>query len=141
MDTPLEPLHSPLQVRSLNNQKLSLVKFKTAPVSVVLAGNHCELISFYVIDQASPPIVLGFPWLQKHNPRLDWKRKEIISWDPSCHESCLRSAVPSASPVHRPPDPVKLENVPHEYHDLAPVFSKESALSYHRTALMTAPLI
>lgn len=130
MKIPLEPLTNPLAVRALTGHPLSEIKFLTQPVSLILAGNHRETISFFVIDRSSPPVILGFPWLQNHNPSIDWKRRGIVSWGPSCHESCLQSALTPAASVGAKKTPsVNLEAVPRDYHDLGAVFSKEEALS------------
>ena len=29
---------------------------------------------FYVTGLGKQKVILGFPWLQKHNPTIDWKR-------------------------------------------------------------------
>uniref|UniRef100_A0A672F8Z2 Gypsy retrotransposon integrase-like protein 1 n=1 Tax=Salarias fasciatus TaxID=181472 RepID=A0A672F8Z2_SALFA len=127
---PSVPLPSRLEARSLNGLHLAHVSHKTVPVSLVLAGNHQETISFHLIRNSRSPLVLGYPWLQSHNPRIDWLKMEIESWSPHCLNNCLRSALtPSEPPKLSPPEPVDLSQVPAAYHDLAPVFSKSKALS------------
>ena len=36
---------------------------------------------FYVTGLGKQKIILGFPWLHKHNPIIDWKKGEI-TWKP-----------------------------------------------------------
>ena len=36
---------------------------------------------FYITGLGKQKIILGFPWLHKHNPIIDWKKGEI-SWKP-----------------------------------------------------------
>lgn len=82
------------------------------------------------MEKANPCIVLGLPWLRKHNPQVNWQTGEIISWSPFCHQCCLLSAYPSANSKNTPSsEPINLESVPSQYHDLAPVFSKSRACS------------
>lgn len=125
------PLSTPLRVSALNGRDLPQITHKTKPVKMILSGNHCEVISFFVFPAANSPIVLGFSWLQLHNPHINWSKKHVESWSVSCHSTCLHSAVPSGpSPAkQQDADPVDLSLIPAEYHDLSPVFSKSHALS------------
>ena len=34
-------------------------------------------------------IILGAPWLRKHNPTIDWKKRSII-FSPQCKKDCTR---------------------------------------------------
>ena len=104
---------------------------QTQPLELLVSGNHRETISFFVFPSACSPLVLGFEWLERHNPHINWTDRHIESWSTSCHETCLRSAAPA---VRSPRgggemDSPDLTSVPPEYHDLAPVFSKVSATS------------
>ena len=70
------------------------------------------------------PLVLGRPWMWKHNPQVDWSPRT------QCHTTCLQSAArkwsaPSA-PARASPD---LSSVPPEYHYLGEVFNKSRATS------------
>ncbi|CAI9584170.1 unnamed protein product, partial [Staurois parvus] len=38
-------------------------------------------------------MVLGYPWLQTHNPTFDWQSAEILSWSPQCGADCIRGPV------------------------------------------------
>ncbi|KAF7642148.1 hypothetical protein LDENG_00263700 [Lucifuga dentata] len=60
----------------------------------------------------------------KHNPHIDWKLNAIVEWNSFCLRSCVLPAKPPPQEVF--PD---LSNVPAEYLDLKPVFSKARATS------------
>lgn len=127
---PSEPLPEPKDIFSLDGRLLARVTHRTAPVSLLLSGNHHETISLYLIPSPLAPLVLGLPWLKLHNPHIDWTTLSIINWRLFCHSHCLHSAIPTtvtSKPV--PPKPVDLTSVPSEYHDLQEVFSKDRALS------------
>lgn len=126
---PLEPLPNLITARALNGMALTQIRFRSAPACLVLAGNHREQLTFHILDHSNPPVVLGHPWLQRHNPQIDWIKNEITSWGVACHSRCLQSALTPASAEPCPATPVDLSSVPAEYHDLAPVFSKEKAMS------------
>lgn len=71
LDLNLQPLPHPIQVRSLNNQLLHQFKFQTQPVLLSIE-NHTEKLIFLVLETSSQPLVLGIPWLARHNPHIDW---------------------------------------------------------------------
>lgn len=125
------PLKNPLKVSALDGKALHSITHQTVPVNLLTSGNHHEIISFFVFPAASSAIILGFDWLEHHNPHIDWSERHIVSWSVNCHASCLRSAVPPGPPpanLHEA-DPPDLSAVPVEYHELAAVFSKVKALS------------
>lgn len=127
---PSELLSEPKDVFALNGRLLTLVMHCTAPVSLLLSGNHHETISLFIIPAPTSPLVLGLPWLKLHDPHIDWSTSSISNWSLFCHSHCLRSAIPSttvSSPA--PPKPIDLTSVPPDYHDLQEVFSKDRALS------------
>ncbi|XP_008417748.1 uncharacterized protein LOC103470849 [Poecilia reticulata] len=80
-----------------------------------------------------PIFIVQAPNISYHiyNPHINWSKKHVESWSISCHCSFLRSAAPpSQSPANRQvADPPDLSVIPPDYYDLAPVFSKFSALS------------
>ena len=106
---------------------LARVTHRTTPVSLLLSGNHQELISFFVIPSPTSPVVLGLPWLRLHNRHIDWSTSSIVSWSTFCHSHCLRSATPPSKCAAPPlsPDPLDLSGVPSIYHDLQEVFSRD----------------
>ncbi len=81
---PAIPLPSPISVRSLNGLLLSSITHSTPSVSLVVSGNHREVIELYLLDSPGAPVVLGHPWLVQHNPHVDWSGNSVLSWSESC---------------------------------------------------------
>ncbi|XP_023208460.1 retrotransposon-like protein 1, partial [Xiphophorus maculatus] len=84
------------------------------------------------LHQPKSPLVLGFPWLRRHNPHLNWVEERVDAWSRSCHATCLQSARPNPRcDVTREDQEEKqdLSRIPPEYHDLHSVFRKNKALS------------
>ncbi len=127
---PAIPLPSPISVRSLNGLLLSSITHSTPSVSLVVSGNHREVIELYLLDSPGAPVVLGHPWLVQHNPHVDWSGNSVLSWSQSCLASCLGAALSSGclSSVFQV-ESADLSGVPAEYHDLCRVFSKSRATS------------
>ena len=72
-------------------------------------------------------MVLGYPWLQRHNPTFDWRSAEILSWSPQCGASCIHGPV---KVLCASSDSV----LPSEYREYLDVFDKvrAGALPPHR---------
>lgn len=123
------PLSTPLVANALDGRLISKVTHCSEPIKLLLSGNHQETLQLNLISSPQTPLILGYPWLKKHNPHFDWSNGKVKSWSSFCHLNCLQSALPPAGSAIPPPAPPDLTNVPVEYHDLAEVFSKERALS------------
>lgn len=46
---------------------------------MLLADTHLERTWFDILNQPGLPLVLGFPWLCRHNPHIDWETGIILS--------------------------------------------------------------
>ena len=125
----LELLETPLVANALDGRLLANVTHRTVPLTLMLSGNHKEQLSFHIISSPHSPLILGYPWLQRHNPHFDWARGNVLSWSPFCHAMCLQSALPPAGAANLPPESPDLSDVPIEYHDLQEVFSIDRAMS------------
>uniref|UniRef100_A0A3P9IIZ6 Gypsy retrotransposon integrase-like protein 1 n=1 Tax=Oryzias latipes TaxID=8090 RepID=A0A3P9IIZ6_ORYLA len=127
---PTEPLSPALDIHAINGSLIHKVSVRTVNISVSISGNHSETMSFYVVESLKPPVILGFPWLSRHKPHIDWASGRFLSWSPFCLLNCLSSAsVRNAVEVQRSPDPPDLCKVPSVYHDLSSVFCKVRAKS------------
>ena len=140
---PLKPLDSVLSAQALDGHSLGKITHRTIPLSLTLSGNHVESLQFYVLHAPTAPLVLGRPWLDPHDPHVFWSSGRIPGWSEARHANCLRSAPSPPGGTKPTPSPSDLTGVPSVYHDLAPVFCKESALSLppHRTYDCTIDLL
>ncbi|KAK3556520.1 hypothetical protein QTP70_008292 [Hemibagrus guttatus] len=50
---------------------------------------HQERLAFYVTSSLANPVILGFPWLRRHDPQISWRSGELVRWSPACKEKCL----------------------------------------------------
>uniref|UniRef100_A0A3Q2ZPZ1 ribonuclease H n=1 Tax=Kryptolebias marmoratus TaxID=37003 RepID=A0A3Q2ZPZ1_KRYMA len=123
------PLASPLPVLDISGQVITRITHKVAKLQFLVSGNHRQESDFLVFSAPNTQMILGFPWLQLHNPVINWTERRIESWSPFCLQNCLHSALPSSSTKTEPEQAPDLTKIPVEYHHLAPVFSKAKALS------------
>jgi hypothetical protein len=84
-----------------------LTHFVTIPIQI---GPHKETIALLETDLGSQnPIILGFPWLQHHNPVIDWERRMVGFLSRRCQRQCLPAGIPThgcyVSSIQIPPPP------------------------------------
>ena len=89
-------------------------------MGIAIGAVHKESACLQVILSPHYSVVLGYPWLQKHNPTFDWRSAEILLWSPQCGASCIQGPVKllctSADSV-----------LPPEYEEYRDVFDKVRA--------------
>lgn len=102
--------------RSLSHSQISTLHLQ---VSTLLY----EQTLFLITVTTEQPIILGLPWLKKHNP-VSWNDKELVHWSPFCHQHCLKKtqALLASTSVMSPILP--------QYHKFTEEFSKVKAAGY-----------
>ena len=84
---------------------------------------HCQAASFeddltlMIVGLGRPQVVLGMPWLMKHNPHIDWEKKTMILDAEHIHKTTLSTELAIAA--HK--DEVTL---PPQYSAYTDVFSE-----------------
>lgn len=126
---PVTPLPVPRSITGLTGQILTKISDKVNNLSFVISGNHHETGEFFVYDSPNTQLILGYLWLAKHNPTINWSEKRIIDWSYNCSSNCLKSAISASVKKEQNPVEINLSNVPVAYHDLAHMFSKTKACS------------
>src|SRR4051794_25451824 len=66
----------PYEVRLADKTTLSVNHF--APLVDLEIQDHTEILDLDTLPLEGNDIILGKPWLRKHNPDIDWKKNEII---------------------------------------------------------------
>lgn len=114
------PSHS----SALDGYLLGTITHQTTAVHMLFSGNHHDL--HHLLPSTNIPLILGYPWLQHHNPHIDWTTGAILGWFNSCHQvediSAPQQTIHSGSILD-------LSGVLSEYHDFQEVFSKAKATS------------
>lgn len=80
---PLWDLEQPPPITALDGQALGTgsVNLISAPVRLQTVLNHHEVVQFHVISSPDLPIILGYPWLARHNPSLCWTTGTLLAWE------------------------------------------------------------
>jgi hypothetical protein len=61
-------------------------------------NNHYKMIRLHCITIGNAPIIIGLPWLRKHNPNIDWREGWLTFNSARCAKECLISS-PHATTV------------------------------------------
>ncbi len=135
---PLIPCISPLSVEAVDGRPLGTgrVTHLSQELHMRTGLLHRELIQFYILQAPHTPIILGLPWLRKHDPLLQWTSGQIVSWGENCFSDCLSTIQPlTLRSIREHPDDAVLKCLPSMYHDLAEAFSRSKAtkLPPHRS--------
>ncbi|KAL0157283.1 hypothetical protein M9458_048529, partial [Cirrhinus mrigala] len=66
-------LQKPLNIMAVDGSPLGSgeVSYCTPPLQLWM-GEHTECIQFFLIHSPKLPLILGYSWLAKHNPHIDW---------------------------------------------------------------------
>ena len=124
---PIVPVAVPFPVHALDSRPLGsgLIREATAPLGIVTHGGHEERISLFLVDSPAFPMVLGLPWLARHDPIISWQQRALTGWSRECSGSC--SGVSVGATTVESPDQVSTLCIPSEYADLALAFCKKRA--------------
>uniref|UniRef100_A0A9J8AHZ8 ribonuclease H n=1 Tax=Cyprinus carpio carpio TaxID=630221 RepID=A0A9J8AHZ8_CYPCA len=135
-DIPLLSCESRVAVAALDGHPLGSgkIEYITQDINLQIGALHTETIRLFAIDSPRNPIILGLPWLERHNPRISWSTQEIVHWSQSCQDHCLLTRLPSTHPQEEERNPSDMSGPPIEYQDLVEAFSKTKAsrLPLHR---------
>lgn len=98
-----------------------VASYRNHNVPILLSYANLSDLAFYVLERPRQLMILGLPWLNLHNPVMDWTTVRILQWGRECasHKGDLRLGITS----------IKIPKmIPLQYHDLADVFSVSKAV-------------
>src|SRR5258706_5858058 len=88
----LQNRKEPQPVKDIQGGTLGWIsKFVRVHVGV---ESHQETINFNIIPLGLHGVVLGLPWLQKHDPEIKWTERKIKFNSLHCKQNCIRKEFP-----------------------------------------------
>ncbi len=138
-DIPLIRCLSPLAVEAVDGRPLGTGKITplTSRLKLTTGALHQESIQFYIIPTVHASVILGLPWLRRHNPNISWRDSQIINWGANCHTQCISQVQPlGVQTVSVAEIDEEAQALPSVYRDLIVAFSKTKAsqLPPHRSS-------
>ncbi|KAL0190943.1 hypothetical protein M9458_013641, partial [Cirrhinus mrigala] len=121
---------SPVAVAALDGRPLGTgrVEHTTDDLTLCLEPHHQETIRFFIISSPRTPLILGYPWLNQHEPVISWSSGTIAHWSPRCTQHHPQPNL-QVAPT---PAPTRLrESIPAEYHDLLEAFNTIKATEHN----------
>ncbi|KAK3556911.1 hypothetical protein QTP70_022410 [Hemibagrus guttatus] len=90
---PTFPCVPSLRITAIDSQPIGegYLKRQTELLEFRVGLFHQERLAFYVTSSPANPVILGFPWLRRHDPQISWRSGELVRWSPACHDRCLRN--------------------------------------------------
>ncbi|KAK3512201.1 hypothetical protein QTP70_000471 [Hemibagrus guttatus] len=135
---PIFPCVPALRITAIDSQPIGegYLKHQTELLDFQVGLFHYERLAFYVTSSPANPVILGFPWLRRHDPHISWRSGELVRWSITCLRGCLRDPVARpcrTSQVQRPLEAAG-GHLPSQYMDFHMVFSEERAarLPHHQ---------
>lgn len=61
-----------IPAKALDGHLLGTVTHLTCACAHAVLWKHHKTIQFHLLPSYSSPLILGFPWLSRHNPHVDW---------------------------------------------------------------------
>jgi hypothetical protein len=141
---PLRHLERPIPVFNVDGTKNQGGNITHATEFTMDYNGHTELVQAEVTDLGRTSVIIGYTWLVRHNPTIDWstgrvtlsrcpatcglyvKQKKEINWTEVIQEiqgyKLLREVY-----TDKPKDKTPEELVPKAYHDYLSVFSKKAS--------------
>src|SRR5882762_8822206 len=72
-----EKLRTPLVVRNANDSINVKGKITHKVLLAMKTNGHHEVVTFYISDLGHDDLILGYTWLRKHNPEVDWRKQAV----------------------------------------------------------------
>ncbi|KAK3526426.1 hypothetical protein QTP70_025456 [Hemibagrus guttatus] len=84
-----------LRITAIDSQPIGegYLRHQTELLGFQVGLFHHERLTFYVTSSPANPVILGFPWLRRHDPQISWRTGELTRWSPACLKNCLRNPV------------------------------------------------
>jgi len=154
-------LSTPIPLVAIDDKPVSsgFITHRTQNLNVYVNNVHSEQLSFNIIESPNHSIVLGAPWLEKHDPSISWSKRQVSFDSKQCIESCKSIPKPVSMVIQKNINTEtglddedkkmiiqfmtimttktaksELETLPEELKEFADVFSKQNAdiLPEHR---------
>ncbi|KAL0150461.1 hypothetical protein M9458_054278 [Cirrhinus mrigala] len=84
------------------SRKTAAIQHTTDDLTLCSGALHTETIRLFILSASQTRIILGFPWLERHNPVISWTEKQILRWEYRDLTEAFSKA--KASPPHRSTD-------------------------------------
>jgi hypothetical protein len=86
---PIDEKKVPRRVLAVDGREVASGPVTHDTMVELIVNDHREKIKLHCITIGNSPIIVGLPWLLKHNPTIDWKKGKVIFDSDKCARECL----------------------------------------------------
>ncbi|KAI5116176.1 hypothetical protein M0805_006871 [Coniferiporia weirii] len=116
---PTKPLTHPIHVRNVDgtpNQHRTITRFTWRLIKI---GGRSIMTTFLVTSLGKEDVILGLPWLKRHNPAIDWTAGTISINKVTTATTLAREHIKPTLPLET--------MIPPLYHKYLHIFQKKAA--------------
>jgi hypothetical protein len=126
----MSKLESPVKVSSFKGAPIAAITTESQ-FSLEYAGTRFVVLA-YILPVCKFDVILGFDWLKRFNPLIDWEDGSGLFRPPN--KTSANTPVIPLLPLNIVPPRIEINELPQFYSDFADVFSKKNdeILSPHR---------
>jgi hypothetical protein len=92
MNIPLNKKKIPRRVLTMDGREIASGPVTHDATVELIINNHRETIKLHCITIGNCPIIVGLPWLKKHNPQINWKDGKVLFDSEKCAKECLEAS-------------------------------------------------
>jgi hypothetical protein len=86
---PLNKNKIPQRVLAVDGREVASSPVTHDTMVKLTTNNRWEMIRLHCITIGNSPIILGLPWLKKHNPKINWREGKVMFDSNKCAKECL----------------------------------------------------
>ncbi|KAI5115561.1 hypothetical protein M0805_002927 [Coniferiporia weirii] len=116
---PTQPLTRPIHIRNVDrtpNQHGTITRFTWRLIKI---GGRSITTTFLVTSLGKEDIILGLPWLKRHNPAINWAAGTISINKVTTATALAREHIKPTQPLET--------TIPPQYHKYLHIFQKKAA--------------
>jgi predicted aspartyl protease len=92
MNIPLNKKKIPRRVLTIDGREIASGPVMHDATVELIINNHRETIKLHCITIGNSPIIVGLPWLKKHNPQINWKDGKVLFDSEKCTKEYLEAS-------------------------------------------------
>ena len=119
-------LEYPILVYNVDGSHNSVGSITHEATLIMIHKGHREKVTFEICDLGKVNLIIGYTWLKKHNPEIDWSTGEIkFMWCPSECNMTKPEEKKTARKAHAFKYKASVEEVEDEKDENGPSLKKE----------------
>lgn len=89
-----ETLLTPVRLLNADGSLFATLSHRVTALMTINDNHHEQFVAFMLPSLPRYDVILGGPWLERHNPLVDWQVKSFVLGSPYCISECLSDSKP-----------------------------------------------